>query len=61
MNNEALRVIELHGSGDKISLSLSLCLQDWELARVALSCHTALDTLCQEMYEVERRRGRFGF
>ena len=26
-----------------------------------LSCHKALDMLCQELYEVERRRGWFGF
>ena len=26
-------------------------LQDWELAKVALSCHVALDMLCQEMNE----------
>ena len=57
VSNEAVRVIGLHGSGDK----LSLFLQDWELAKVALSCHVALDILCQEMYEVERRRGWFGF
>ena len=52
VNNEALHVIGLHGSGDKISLFLL----DWELAKVALSCHMALDMLCQEMYEVERNR-----
>ena len=48
VNNEALHVIGLHGSGDKISLFL----QDWELVKVALSCHMAVDVLCQEMYEV---------
>ena len=57
VSNEALYVIGLHGSGDKISLFL----QDWEVAKVALSCHIALDMLYQELYEVERRRGRFGF
>ena len=57
VNNEALHVIGLHGSGD----SISLFLQDCELAKVALSCHMALDILCREMYEVERRRGWFGF
>ena len=57
VNNEALHVIGLHGSGDKISLFLFL--QDWELAKVALGCHMALDILC--LYEVERRRGWFGF
>ena len=45
--NDALHVIGLYGPGDKISLFL----QDWELAPVALSCHTALDMLCQEMHE----------
>ena len=35
------------GPGDKISLFL----QDRELAKVALSCHVALDMLCQEMHE----------
>ena len=43
--NGALHVIGLCGPGDKISLFL----QDWELAKVALSCHMALDMLCQEM------------
>ena len=54
---EALYVIGLHGSGDNISRYL----QDWEVAKVALSCQEALDMLCQELYEVERRRGWFGF
>ena len=57
VNNEALHVTGLHGSGDKIPLFL----QDWELANVASSFHVALDILCQEMYEVERRRGWFRF
>ena len=57
VNNEVLHVIGLYGSGDKISFFL----QDWEMAKVALSCHMALDILCQEMYEVKRRRGSFGF
>ena len=30
---------------------MSLFLEDWELASVALSCHIALDMLCQEMHE----------
>ena len=47
MCNNALHVIGLHGSGDKISLFL----QDWELAKVALSCRMALDMLCQGMRE----------
>ena len=45
--NEALRVVWLCGLGDTISLFL----KDWELAKVALSCHMALDMLCQEMHE----------
>ena len=57
VGNDALHVIGLHGPGDKISLFL----QDWEVAKVALSCHIALDMLCQELHEVERRRGWFGF
>ena len=39
--NGALHVIALCGPGDKVSLFL----EDWELARVALSCHIALDML----------------
>ena len=39
MGNGALFVVGLHGSGDTIALFL----QDWEVAKVALSCHTALD------------------
>ena len=50
VSNEALYVIGLHGSGDRISLFL----QDWEVAKVALSCHTASDMPCQELYKVER-------
>ena len=45
VGNHALCVIGLYGPGDKISLFL----KDWELAKVALSCHMALDMLCQEM------------
>ena len=45
--NDALHVVGLHGPGDKIAISL----QDWELAKVALTCHMALDMLCQEMHK----------
>ena len=45
--NNALHVIGLYGPGDKISVIL----KDWELAKVALSCHMALEVLCQEMNE----------
>ena len=57
VGNDALFVIGLQGSGDTIALFL----QDWEVAKVALSCHIALDMLCQEMHEVERRRVWFGW
>ena len=57
VNNEALNVIGLHGSGGKIFF----CLQEWEMAKAALSCRVALGILCQAMYEVERRRGWFGY
>ena len=57
VGNDALFVIGLHGSGDTIAIFL----QEWEVAKVALSCHIALDMLSQEMHEVERRRGWFGF
>ena len=30
---------------------ICLFLKDWELGKVALSCHMALDKLCQEMHE----------
>ena len=45
--NGVLHVIGLYGPGDKVSLFLD----DWELAKVALSCHIALDMLCKEMHE----------
>ena len=54
---DALFVIGLHGSGDTIAVFL----QHWEVAKVAWSCQESLDMLCQELHEVERRRGRFGF
>ena len=47
MCNDALHVIGLHGPGGKISLFL----KDWELAKVAFSCHMALDMMCQEVHE----------
>ena len=55
--NDAPFVVGLHGSGDTVAFFF----QDWEVAKVALSCHIALDMLCQELHEVERRRGWFGF
>ena len=43
--NDALHV--MYGLGGKLSLSL----QEWELAKVAVSCDMVLDMLCQEMHE----------
>ena len=43
--NDPLHVIGLCGPGDKISLFW----EDWEVAKVALTCHIALDMLCQEL------------
>ena len=43
----SLAVHGLNWSGEKVSFFL----EDWELARVALSCHVALDMLWQEMHE----------
>ena len=48
VESPALHVIGLHWSGEKVSFFL----EDWELARVALSCHIALDMFCQEVHEV---------
>ena len=47
VGNDALHVIGLYGPGDKISLFL----KDWDLAKVALSCHMALNMVCLEMHE----------
>ena len=38
-------------SSGRMGLVTGSPLQDWELAKVALSCHMALDKLCQEMQE----------
>ena len=43
----ALNVTGQNWSGEKICLFL----EGWELVRVPLSCHIALDVLCQEMHE----------
>ena len=45
MGDGALFVIGLHGSGDGVTHFL----QDWEVAKEALSCHVAFDMLCQGM------------
>ena len=46
-NNErrAIEVIGQDLSGDVVALFL----EDWEVGRVALSCHVTMDLLCQEM------------
>ena len=31
---------------------ISLFLEDWQVARVALSCHLSVDLMCQEMRDV---------
>ena len=39
-------------------------LDAWDSVRLrttATQCHAELDMLCQDLYEVERRRGWFGF
>ena len=43
----ALNVLGQNWSGEQISVFL----EDWELARVALSWRIALDLLCQELHE----------
>ena len=55
VGTDALHVIGLYGPGDKISLFL----KDWELTKVALSWHMALDMLCQEMHEAWQRGCRY--
>ena len=46
-NNEC-RAIEVIGQNWSSEV-VALFLEDWELGRVALSCHMAVDSLCQEM------------
>ena len=47
VGNLSLEVVEQGWSGWLINL----CLEDWELARVAVSCHLALDFLCQKLQD----------
>ena len=51
------RALEVTGQ-DWSSEVVSLFLEDWELARVALSCHMALDLLCQEMRDACQDRSK---
>ena len=37
------------------SEAISLFLEDWEVERVALSCHLLMDLLCQEMRGMRAR------
>ena len=47
----ALEVIGQNWSGEMVALFL----EDWQVARVALSCHVARDLLCQEIQESVQR------
>ena len=46
--NSECRAIDASGQ-DWSSEVVALFLEDWELGRVASSCHMAMDLLCQEM------------
>ena len=56
-NNECW-AIEVIGE-DWSSEVVALFLEDWELGRVALSCHMAMDLLCKEMRDVGIARSRW--
>ena len=45
VGNLAVKVVGQHWSSEVNSLFL----EDWEIGRVALSCHLSVDLLCQEM------------
>ena len=45
VGNLAIEVVGQNWSGEVISLYL----EDWEVGRVAPSCHLSVDLLCQEM------------
>ena len=47
-NNNECWAIEVIGQ-DWSSEVVALFHEDWDLRRVALSCHMAMDLLCQEM------------
>ena len=47
-HNNEFRAIEVIGQ-DWSSEVVALFLEDWELGRAALSCHMAMDLLCQQM------------
>ena len=48
VDNFAIEVAGQNWSSEVISLFL----EDWQVARVALSCHLSVDLLCQEMRDV---------
>ena len=48
VDNFAIEVVGQNWSSEVISLFL----EDWEVGRVALSCHLSMDLLCQEMENV---------
>ena len=47
-HNKECRAIEVIGQDWSCEV-VALFLEDWEVGRVALSCHMAMDLLCQEM------------
>ena len=47
-HNNGCWAIEVVGQ-DRSSEVVALFVEDWELGRVALSCHMTMDRLCQEM------------
>ena len=52
-HNDECRGTEVIGQ-DWSSEVVALFLEDWETGRVALSCHMAMDVLCQEMRDARR-------
>ena len=50
VGNLAIEVVGQNWSSEVISLFF----EDWEVGRVALSCHLSMDLLCQEMRDAWR-------
>ena len=48
VDNLAIEVVGQHWTSEVICFFL----EDWEVRRVALSCHLSMDLLCQEMRDV---------
>ena len=53
-DNLAIEVVGQNWSSEVISLFL----EDWEVGRVALSCHLSMDLFCQEMRDACKERSR---